>query len=42
MFKTQTYNLKINDEHKALDPECPTYKRAIQEERKRAGWKINK
>lgn len=42
MFKNQTYNLKINDEHDALDPECPTYKRAIQEEKKRAGWKDNK
>lgn len=42
MFKVQTYNLKINDEHDALDPECPTYKRAIQEERKRAGWDENK
>jgi hypothetical protein len=38
MFKIQTYNLKINDEHDALDPECPTFKRAIQEEKRRAGW----
>lgn len=38
MFKIQTYNLRINDKHDALDPECPTYKKVIQEERKRAGW----
>ena len=38
MFKIKTYNLKINDEHDALDPECPTFKRAIQEEKKRVGW----
>lgn len=37
-FKNQTYNLKINVEHSALDRECPTYKRAMQEEKKRAGW----
>lgn len=42
MFKIQTYNVKISDEHDALDPECPTYKRAIQEEKKRAGWEDNK
>lgn len=38
MFKIRTYNLKISDEHDALSPECPTYKRSIQEERRRAGW----
>lgn len=38
MFKNRTYNLKINDEHDALSIECPTFKRAIQEERRRAGW----
>lgn len=38
MFKIQTYNLKISDEHDALDPECPTFKRAMQEEKRRAGW----
>jgi len=35
MFKIRTYNLKINDEHDAL---CPTFKRALQEEKRRAGW----
>ena len=38
MFKNQTYNLKISDDHDALSPECPTFKRALQEEKKRAGW----
>lgn len=38
MFKNQAYNLEINMEHDALDRECPTYKRAIQEEKRRAGW----
>lgn len=38
MFKIRTYNLKISDEHDALSPECPTFKRAIQEEKRRAGW----
>ncbi|XP_070169411.1 uncharacterized protein PF3D7_1120000-like [Polyergus mexicanus] len=30
--------LNISDEHDALSPECPTFKRAIQEEKRRAGW----
>lgn len=38
IFKNQAYNLKINTEHSALDRECPTYKRAVQEEKRRAGW----
>jgi hypothetical protein len=38
MFKNRTYNLKINDEHDALSSECPTFKRAMQEEKRRAGW----
>jgi len=38
MFKNQTYNLKISDDHDALSPECPTFKRALQEEKRRAGW----
>ncbi|XP_029672801.1 uncharacterized protein LOC115241271 [Formica exsecta] len=42
MFKIQTYNLRISDEHDALDPECPTFKRAIQEEKRRAGWEDTK
>lgn len=42
VFKIKTYNLKINDEHDALSPECPTYKRAIEEEKRRAGWDVNK
>lgn len=42
MFKIKAYNLKISDEHDALSPECPTYKRAIEEEKRRAGWDVNK
>jgi len=38
MFKIRTYNLKISDEHDALSTECPTFKRALQEEKRRAGW----
>ena len=29
--------MTINDEHDALDPECPTYKRAIKEEKRWMG-----
>jgi len=42
MFKNRTYNLKINDEHDALSRECPTFKRALQEEKRRAGWEDKK
>lgn len=38
MFKNQAYNLSLNIGHDALDKDCPTYKRAIQEEKRRAGW----
>lgn len=41
VFKTKTYSLKINDEHDAL-PECPTYIRAIEEEKRRAGQDVTK
>lgn len=37
-FKNDTYNLRIDTEHDALDRDCPTYKRAVQEEKRRAGW----
>jgi hypothetical protein len=37
-YKNQTYNLKINVEHEALDSECPTFKKILVEEKKRAGW----
>jgi len=36
MFKIRTYNLKISDEHDALSPEYPTFKRALQEGKRRA------
>ena len=39
MFKIRTYNLEISDEHDALSPECPTFKRALQKEKRRADWK---
>lgn len=38
MFKKRNYNLKINDDHEALSQECPTFKRALQEEKRRVGW----
>lgn len=37
-YKNQSYNLKIKDDHDALSPECPTFKRVLQEEKRRAGW----
>lgn len=42
MYKIKTYNLKINDKHDALSVECPTYVRAVEEEKKRTGWDYNK
>ncbi|XP_076302220.1 uncharacterized protein LOC143220467 [Lasioglossum baleicum] len=42
MFKIKTYNLKIKDDHDAMDPECPSYKRAIEEEKRRGGWETKK
>ncbi|XP_071579273.1 uncharacterized protein [Temnothorax nylanderi] len=41
-IKIKTYNLKISDEHDATDPECPTFKKMIQEEKRRAGWEDSK
>ena len=38
MYKNRTYNLKINDEHDALSWKCPTFKRILEEEKKRVGW----
>lgn len=38
MHKIQSYNLKISDEHDALDLKCPTYRRVLEEEKKRIGW----
>lgn len=42
MYKNKTYNLKINEEHDALSVECPTYIRALDEEKKRTGWDSGK
>ncbi|XP_071652277.1 uncharacterized protein [Temnothorax longispinosus] len=42
MYKVKTYNLKINDEHDALSMECPTFKRALEEEKRRTGWGATK
>ncbi|XP_029177728.1 uncharacterized protein LOC114945635 [Nylanderia fulva] len=42
MYKSKTYNLKINDEHDALNRKCPTFTRALEEEKKRAGWESTK
>lgn len=41
-YKNQTYNLKINVEHEALDSECPTFKKVLEEEKRRAGWEDTK
>lgn len=38
MHKIKMYNLKINDEHEAMSVKCPTYIRALEEEKKRTGW----
>ncbi|XP_077279855.1 uncharacterized protein LOC143907159 [Temnothorax americanus] len=32
-YKNQTYNLKINVEHEALNSECPTFKKVLEEEK---------
>jgi len=42
MHKIKTYNLKINDEHNALSRKCPTFIRALEEEKKRTGWETTK
>ncbi|KMQ86031.1 hypothetical protein RF55_15102 [Lasius niger] len=39
MYKNKNYNLKINDEHNALSGECPTLKKALEEEKKKTGWR---
>lgn len=38
MHKIKAYNLKINDEHDALSGECPTFIKALEDEKKRYGW----
>lgn len=38
MHKIKKYNLKINGEHGALSRICPTFIRAVEEEKKRTGW----
>jgi len=35
IHKIRMLNLKINNEHDALSEECPTFKRAFEEEKKR-------
>jgi hypothetical protein len=42
MHKNKTYNLKINEEHDALSRKCPTFIRALEEEKKRTGWVATK
>lgn len=42
MHKIEKYNLNTIDEHDALNKECPTYKRAIERERKKIGREVNK
>lgn len=40
MYKNKMYNLKINDNHKAINIECPIYIKAVEEEKKRTDWNI--
>lgn len=42
IFKNKTYNLKLNIEHEAIDPECPTFKKILEEEKRRAGCEDTK
>lgn len=42
MYKIKTYNIKINDEHDALSRKCPTFIRALEEEKKRTGGESTK
>lgn len=42
MYKIKTYNVKINDEHDALSRKCPTFIRALEEEKKRTGGESTK
>lgn len=42
MHKIKAYNLKINDEHDALNRECPSFIRALDEMKKKVGWKFSK
>lgn len=42
MHKIKMFNVKISDDHDALSVECPTYIRALEEEKKRTGWAANK
>lgn len=39
IYKNKTYNLEIKEEHSALSRECPTFKKVLEEEKKRVGWK---
>lgn len=39
MYKNKIYDLKIGEEHDTLSWECSTYKRVLEEERKRIGEK---
>lgn len=39
MYKNKTYNLKINEQHSALSRECPTFKKVLEEEKKKVRWK---
>lgn len=38
LFKIKTYNVKIDDEHDALSQDCPSFKKVLEEEKRRAGW----
>lgn len=38
MYKNKNYNLKINEDHSAVSRDCPTLKKALEEEKKKDGW----
>jgi len=42
MHRIKTYNLKINEEHNALSRKCPTFIKALEEEKRRTGWESTK
>lgn len=37
MYKNKAYNLKVNKDHSALSRECPTFKKLLEEEKKKVG-----
>lgn len=42
LHKIKTYNIQINDDHDALSTDCPTFKRILEEEKRRTSWESAK